>query len=103
MIVSFNRDEPELKTFEEWPTTPEERAQNLKNSEEWRRNIRWYGEHAKEIRDLHSGHYIVILGQELFVGEDPREVHARAVAAHPELKGGSYGMRLSRLRGPKVH
>lgn len=103
MIVSFNRDEPELKTFEEWPTTPEERAQNLKRAEESRRNIRWFGEHAKEIRDQHSGKYIVIQSQELFVGDDPREVHARADATHPELKGGAYSMRLSRLRGPKVH
>ena len=103
MIVSFNRDEPELKTFEEWPTTPEERAQNLKNSEEWRRNIRWFGDHVKELRDQHSGKYIVIFGQELFVGDDPLEVHARADAAHPELKGGSYARRLSTLRGPRVH
>ena len=103
MIVSFNRDEPELKTFEEWPTTPEERAQNLKRAVEWRRNLRWYGENVKEIRDQHSGKYIVILGQELFVGEDPREVRARAVAAHPELKDSEYSMRLSRLRGPKVY
>ncbi len=103
MIVSLNPDFPELRTIEEYPTTPEEREQNLKNSEEWRRNIRWFGEHAKEIRDQHSGKYIVILGRELFVGDDPREVHACAEAAHPELKGGSYAMRLSRLRGPKVY
>jgi len=45
----------------------------------------------------------VILGQELFVGEEAREVHARAETAHPELKGGSYAMRLSRHRGPKVY
>ena len=103
MIVSFNRDEPELKELEEWPTTPEERARNLKRAEESRRNLSWFGEHAKEIRNQHSGRYIVIFGQELFVGDDPREVHARADAAHPELKGGSYAMRLSTLRGPRVH
>ena len=103
MIVSFNRDEPELRTFEEWPTTPEERAQNLKRAAESSRNLRWFGEHAKEIRDQHSGKYIVILGQELFVGDDPREVHTRAEAAHPKVKGSSYAMRLSRHRGPKVH
>jgi len=103
MIVALNREEPELKEIVEDSTTPEERARNLKNSEESSRNLRWFGEHAKEIRDRHSGKYIVILGQELFVGDDPREVHAQAEAAHPDLKGGTYAMRLSKLRGPKVH
>ena len=102
MIVPFTRDDPDVKPFEVDPTSPEERAQNLKNSAESKRNLKWFGEHAKEIRDQHSGKYIVILGQELFVGDDSREVYARARAAHPELNGAWYAMRLSKNRGPKV-
>jgi len=103
MIIARNHDEPELKTIEIVPTTPERRAENVKAHEEWRRNVHWFGAHAKEIRDAHSGKCIVILGQELFVGDDPREVRARAHAAHPELTGGEYVMRLSIHRGPKVY
>ncbi|MFO0805753.1 MAG: hypothetical protein U0791_21840 [Gemmataceae bacterium] len=103
MIVALNRESPELKEFVVDPTPPEERVQNLKDMAECSRNLKWFGEHAKEIRDQHSGKYIVILGQELFVGDDAREVYARAEAAHPDLNGAWFAMRLSRHRGPKVY
>lgn len=103
MIISRNHDEPELKTIEIVPRTPEEDAEYIKSHEEWRRNVQWFGAHAKEIRDAHSGKCIVILGQEVFAGDDLREVRARAHAAHPGLSGGEYLMRLSIHRRPKVH
>jgi hypothetical protein len=103
MIILRNPDEPELKAIEIVPRTPEEEAEYIKSDAEWRRNVQWFGAHAKEIRDAHSGKCIVILGQELFVGDDPREVRARAHAAHPELKGGEYSKYLSIHRGPKVY
>lgn len=96
MIVALNRDEPELKEFVVDPTTPEQRAQNLKDMEEGSRNLKWFGEHAKEIREQHFGKYVVILGQELFAGDDAREVHARAEAAHPQLNGACYARRILR-------
>ena len=103
MIVSLNREPAELKPFVEVPTTEEERAYNRAAQVEFARNVDWFGQHAKEIRDAHSGRYIVVFGGELFVGDDPREVRARAYAAHPELAKGSYCMRLSKHRGPRVH
>lgn len=102
MIIAFDRVEPELKEIVEVPTTPEECARNLARLAEFDRNVDWFGKRAREIRDLHTGKYIVVFGQELFVGDDSVEVRARAYAAHPELPGGAYSMRLSRFRGPRV-
>jgi hypothetical protein len=87
----------------ELPSTPEERARNLAAAEEFRKNIEWFGERAKEIRDAHTGKFICIVCQELFVGDDPVEVTARAAAAHPSHPGGSFSMRLSTHRGPKIY
>lgn len=85
------------------PTTPDERARALAAADEFRKNIEWFGARAKEIRDAHTGKFICVLGQELFVGDDPVEVVARAKAAHPGHPGGSFSMRLSTHRGPKIY
>ncbi|MFO0806174.1 MAG: hypothetical protein U0791_23985 [Gemmataceae bacterium] len=103
MIVSLNREQAELKPFVEVPTTEEERAYSRAAQAEFARNVDWFGQHAKEIRDAHSGRYIVVFGGELFVGDDPREVRARAYAAHPELPQGPFSKRLSIHRGPRVY
>lgn len=103
MIVALNREPAELKTFVEVPTTEEERAYNRAAQAEFARNVDWFGQHAKEIRDAHSGRYIVVFGGELFVGDKSREVRARAYAAHPELPKGPYCMRLSIHRGPRAY
>ena len=100
MIVARGPSPPLV--FEVMPCTPEERARNLAALEEFRKNVAWYNERAPEIWSVNTGKYMEILGQELFVGDDPVEVTARAKAAHPEL-GGSFSMRLSPYRGPKIY
>lgn len=103
MIVSLNRDQAELKPFVEVPTTEEERAYNRAAQAEFARNVDWFGQHAKEIRDAHSGQYVVVFGGELFVGDDPVEVMDRAYTAHPDLPKGPFSRRLSIHRGPRVY
>lgn len=103
MIVAKGWCEPTPLVVTEIPTTPEERAQALAESREFRENMAWFGERATEIRDAHSGKFICVVGRELFVGDDPLEVLARARAAHPDRTGGAFCMRLSTHRGPKIY
>lgn len=103
MIIAFDRVEPELKEIVEVPTTPEECARNLARLAEFDRNVDWFNERAKVIYEQHSGKYMVVLGQELFVGDDSAEVRTRAFAAHPECTGGSLAKRLSTHRGPMIY
>lgn len=100
MIVA--RSEP-TRTITELVSTPEERAKALAEVAEFKKNVAWFGNHAKEIRDAHSGKFICVVAQELFVGDDPVEVIARAKAARPALTGGFFSMRLSTHRGPKIY
>jgi len=88
--------------IQEPPTTPQERAEALAVAEEFRKNAEWFGTQAKEIRDAHTGKFICVAGRELFVGDDPVEVVARAKAAHPTA-GGFFSLRLSTHRGPKIY
>jgi len=103
MIIAFNREPPELKEVVEVSATPEERERNLKEMAEFRANVDWFTEHAADIYGQHSGKYMVVLGQELFVGDDSKEVRSRAFAAHPECSGGSLSKRLSTHRGPMIY
>ena len=50
-------------------------------------NSDWLQAHAHEIYTQHRGQFIVVAGEELFVGDTPSEAHALAKAAHPEDKG----------------
>ncbi len=95
--------EPVACELVEIPTTPEEAARNRAESENFRRNVAWFGKHAAEIRAAHAGRYIYVVGEELFVGEDPREVLARAKQAHPEQTGGYFSMWVNPERGPRVY
>src|SRR5262249_2551608 len=94
---------PQPVVMMETEPSPEERATALAEQEEFRRNVAWFGSHAREIRDAHAGKFICVAGQELFVGEDPAEVYARARAAHPHPGGGFLTKRISTHRGPKVY
>jgi hypothetical protein len=89
--------------FVEWDGTEEGRLQALAEDEEFRKNLTWFSTNAKRLRDEHSGQYICIANQELFVGDDSIEVFNRAKAAHPNLVGGFFCKRLSRHRGPKIY
>jgi len=88
--------------IEEPETTPEAKAQALAAVVEFQKNVEWFGARAKEIRDAHTGKFICVAGQELFVGDDPVEVTAHAKSVHPQL-GGFFSMRLSTHRGPKIY
>jgi hypothetical protein len=105
MIVAKNwADLPPLTvTFSEELPSAEERARQEELRRHHMANWQWFGEHAKEIRDAHSGKSITIAEQELFVGNDPREVYDRACRAHPEWVGSFLNMHLSMYRGPKIY
>lgn len=74
-------------------------AELAKFSDRWsqsERNSAWLQAHANEIYTQHRGKFIVVAGEELFVGDTPSEAHSLAKAAHPEDKGS-----LSRYIYPK--
>ncbi|MBN9117694.1 MAG: hypothetical protein J0I06_00735 [Planctomycetes bacterium] len=81
----------------------EERAANLAANAEFKKNVVWWNAHVKEIRDAHTGKFVCVAGQELFVGDDPIEVVARAKAAHPNPGYGFISLFLSPHRGPKIY
>lgn len=81
----------------------EERAASIAAQEQFQLNLAWWNARAKAIRDAHTGKYVCVAGQELFVGDDPIEVEARAKAAHPQPGYGFLGLYLSTYRGPKIH
>jgi hypothetical protein len=86
----------------ELASSPEEKLKALAEMEEFLKNTQWFSAHATEIRDLHAGKFICIAAQELFVGDDPVDVSARALAAHPR-SGGFFTKRISEHRGPKIY
>jgi hypothetical protein len=69
------------------PETPEEAAASRKQSEQYDRNSKWLQAHILEIGQNYRGKLICVAGEELFVGDDVREVVARAEAAHPDDTG----------------
>ncbi len=68
-------------------TDPEELAQARAQRERFDRNAAWLQAHASEVYTRYRGKCICIAGEELFVADTPKEVHALAVAAHPEDDG----------------
>ncbi len=85
------------------PITEEERVANIAANEQFQLNLAWWNAHVAEIRDAHTGKFVCVAGQELFVGDDPVEVVARAKAAHPNPGHGFFSLYLSPHRGPKIH
>ena len=100
MIRALN-DAPRI--IETPEVSDEERAANIAASEQFQRNLAWWNARGKEIRDAHTGKFVCVAGQELFVGDDPIEVVARAKAAHPHPGYGFFSLYLSPHRGPKIH
>ena len=64
-------------------TDPVEIAKARAQSERFERNCAWLEAHADEVFS-HRGTHICIAGQQLFVGDDIKELLAQAKAAHPE-------------------
>lgn len=80
----MNADTPKITMYEE--TDPVEIAKARAQMEKFERNYAWLVANAKEVFS-HRGTYICIAGQELFVGDDIKELLARAKTAHPEDDG----------------
>lgn len=83
--------------------TPEERARALDDAARYRKNLRRYEQLAPEIGEHHRGKFICIAGEELLVGDDPLELHARARAAHPEDAEAFFSKFVPTHRGPKIY
>jgi hypothetical protein len=81
----------------------EERAANIAAQEQFQLNLAWWNARAKEIRDAHSGKFVCVAGQELFVGDDASEVMARVKAAHPKPGFGFFSLYLIPNRGLRIH
>lgn len=78
---------PPIQVVMEEVTDPQEIAEAQAQMEQARRNSTWMQAHAHEIYTQHRGKFIVVAGEELFVGDTPEEANALAKAAHPEDKG----------------
>jgi hypothetical protein len=85
------------------PVSDEERAANIVANEQFQLNLAWWNAHVEEIRAAHTGKFVCVAGQELFVGDDPVEVIARAKAAHPNPGRGFLSLYLSPQRGLRIH
>ncbi len=68
-------------------TDPEEIAKSQALRAQAERNSNWLQAHVPEIYGNYRGKYIVVAGEELFVGDTVKEAVALAKAAHPEDKG----------------
>ncbi|MGH2619730.1 MAG: hypothetical protein ACRDHG_04060 [Anaerolineales bacterium] len=69
-------------------TDPAELARAKAQDERFRRNTDWLPAHGDEIYPRYRDKFICVAGQELFVGETPREALDLAIAAHPDDDGG---------------
>ncbi len=95
--------EPQTFVIETPPTTEEERARNLAANAEFKKNIAWWNANAHSVSAQHRGKFVCIAGQELFVGDDPAEVIARATTAHPNPGCGFVSFRIATHEGPMIH
>lgn len=68
-------------------TDPTEIASLQVQWQQAERNSVWLQAHAHEIYTQHRGKFIVVAGEELFVGETSVEARTLAKAAHPEDQG----------------
>ena len=68
-------------------TDPREIAAFQSRWAQAQRNSDWLQSHAHEIYTQHRGKFIVVSGEELFVGDTPEEASELAKAAHPEDEG----------------
>jgi hypothetical protein len=65
-------------------TDPEKLAKMRPQWAQAERNSAWLQAHATEIYRNHRGKFIVVAGEELFVGDSAEEVLAQARAVYPE-------------------
>src|SRR5262245_14438764 len=68
-------------------TDPDEIEQIRQQHEQAKLNIDWLHTHWHEVLPQAFGKYVAVAGQTAFIGDDPVETRARAVAAHPDDVG----------------
>jgi hypothetical protein len=85
------------------PVSDEERAANIAALAELAKNVAWWNAHADAIIAQHAGKFVCVAGQEVFVGDDPVEVLARAKAAHPNPGRGFKSTHIPLHPGPTIH
>jgi hypothetical protein len=78
---------PPIQITMEEVTDPQEIAAFQARWAQSQRNSDWLQAHAHEIYTQQRGKFIVVAGEELFVGDTPEEAEALAKAAHPEDQG----------------
>ncbi len=81
----------------------DERAANVAANAQFQLNLVWWNARVTEIRAAHTGKFVCVAGQELFVGDDPEEVEARARAAHPNPGRGFLSVYVSPLGGQRIY
>jgi hypothetical protein len=81
----------------------DEAAAALEERERHLRNVRWFSQHSAEIGRCHIGKFVCVAGEELFVGDEPEEVFARAMYKHPADREAVFSKYISHHRGPKVY
>jgi hypothetical protein len=94
-------DELLSKVVVEVEVSEQERAVNIIAQEQFHLNMRWWNERVRELQPLHAGRFVCVARQELFVGDDPKEVVDRATAAHPNL-GGFLSFHVRTETGPRI-
>ena len=78
---------PPIQITMEEVTDPREIAEAQAQMEQARRNSVWMQAHAHELYTQYRGKFIVVAGEELFVGDTLEEAETLAKTAHPEDKG----------------
>lgn len=95
--------DPEPLVIDIPDVSDEERAAGMAANAEFKKNVAWWNARAGELGPQHLGKFVCVAGQELFVGDDPTEVVARATAAHPVPGSGFLCFRISTHQGPVIH
>jgi hypothetical protein len=78
---------PPIQITMEEVTDPQEIVAFQARRAQAQRNSDWLQAHAHEIYTQQRGKFIVVAGEELFVGDTPEEAEAQAQAAHPDDQG----------------
>ncbi len=94
-------DVPFPKVIVEVEVSEQERAANILAQKQFHLNMQWWNERVAELEPLHRGRFVCVAAQELFVGDNAKEVIDRATAAHPNL-GGFVSFRVSAFQHLRI-
>jgi hypothetical protein len=83
-------------------TDPVEIAQFRARQEMFDRNWEWFKTQIPDVYEKHRGKCYCVAGQELFVGDTPEIVMAKAKAAHPD-DGGRFTGYIPRVKAYRIY